>query len=172
MDKGLTIPKWVLINWPKIPKCPQTLSARIVFPSPNVWNFDEKRLYWASVVRATNVDILRHKSRQTAFRIPSAIQNKTYNIINFPFSHFQHVPSKRRFSWWKMMINGQGFISIVGHFKWMDIFTFSTWPTIGLVKFIFSKKATKIYKIFNIDLTFTTKRQIHSEDFCQFVWPS
>ena len=59
---------------------------------PKVWDIDEKRLHWASVVRATNVDILRHKSRQTAFRIQSAIQSKTYNIINFPFSHFQHVP--------------------------------------------------------------------------------
>ena len=40
---------------------------------------------------ATNVDVLRHKSERTAFRIQSAIQNKTNNIINFPFSHLQHV---------------------------------------------------------------------------------
>ena len=30
----------------------QNLSAQIVCPSPKVWNFDEKRLHWASVVRA------------------------------------------------------------------------------------------------------------------------
>jgi hypothetical protein len=36
MDKGLTVPKWMLLNWPK------------------VWNFDEKRLHWASVVRVAN----------------------------------------------------------------------------------------------------------------------
>ena len=86
LDKGLTVPKWVLINWPKIPQWPQNLFAHIVCLSPKVWDFNEKRLYWASVVRATNVDILRHKSRRTPFRIQSAIQNKTYNIINFSFS--------------------------------------------------------------------------------------
>ena len=34
MDKGLTVPKWVLINWPKIPEIPRSLSAQIVCPSP------------------------------------------------------------------------------------------------------------------------------------------
>ena len=52
MDKGLTVPKWVLINRPKIPQMPQNLSAQFVCPSPKVWNFDEKILHWASVVRA------------------------------------------------------------------------------------------------------------------------
>ena len=28
MDKGLTVPKWVLINQPKIPQMPQNLSAQ------------------------------------------------------------------------------------------------------------------------------------------------
>ena len=40
MDKGLTVPKWVLINWSKIP---QNLSAQIVCPSPQLWDFDEKK---------------------------------------------------------------------------------------------------------------------------------
>ena len=30
---------------------PQNLSAQIVYPSPKVWDFDEKRLNWPSVVR-------------------------------------------------------------------------------------------------------------------------
>jgi hypothetical protein len=30
---------------------PQILSAHIVCPRPKVWDFDEKRLHWASVVR-------------------------------------------------------------------------------------------------------------------------
>jgi hypothetical protein len=34
MDKGLTVPKWVLIVWPKIPKMPNYLSAQFVCPSP------------------------------------------------------------------------------------------------------------------------------------------
>ena len=37
------------------------------------------------------------------------------------------------------------------------------------LKLIFSKKATKIDKIFTVDLTFTTYRQIDGEDFIIFV---
>ena len=51
MDKGLTVPKWVLIVWPKIPQMPQNLSAQFVCPSPKVLDFNEKMLHWASVVR-------------------------------------------------------------------------------------------------------------------------
>ena len=36
------------------------------------------------------------------------------------------------------------------------------------LKFIFSKKATKIDEIFTVDLTFTTYRQIDGEDFFKF----
>ena len=43
MDKGLTIPKWVLINQTKISQMPQNLSAQIVCLSPKVWDFDEKK---------------------------------------------------------------------------------------------------------------------------------
>ena len=43
MDKGLTVPKWVLIVWLKIPQMPQNLSAQIVWISPKGWDFDEKR---------------------------------------------------------------------------------------------------------------------------------
>ena len=39
MDKGLTMPKWVLIDWPKIPQMPQNLP---VCPSPLVLDFSEK----------------------------------------------------------------------------------------------------------------------------------
>jgi len=52
MDKGLTVPKWVLIVWPKISQMPQNLSAQIACPSPKVPDLNEKkRLHWASVVR-------------------------------------------------------------------------------------------------------------------------
>ena len=51
MDKGLTVPKWVLIVQPKIPQMPQNLSAQFVSPSPKVLDFNEKKLHWASVVR-------------------------------------------------------------------------------------------------------------------------
>ena len=55
MDKGLTVPKWVLINRLKMPQMPQNLSIQIVCISPNVWDFNEKRLHWASIVRDVKV---------------------------------------------------------------------------------------------------------------------
>ena len=51
MDKGLTVPKWVLIVWPKIPKMPQNLSVQFVCPSAKILDFNKKRLHWVSVVR-------------------------------------------------------------------------------------------------------------------------
>ena len=51
MDKGLTVPKWVLIVWPKIPQMPQNLCVQFACPSPKVLDFNEKRLDWASIVR-------------------------------------------------------------------------------------------------------------------------
>ena len=57
IDKGLTVPKWVLINWPKIPQMPQNLSTQIVCPSPKDWDFGEKRLHWAYVVGCVNKDL-------------------------------------------------------------------------------------------------------------------
>ena len=50
MDKGLTGPKWVLINWLKMPQMAPKISAQIVGPNPKFWDFDEKRLHWASIV--------------------------------------------------------------------------------------------------------------------------
>ena len=44
MDKGLPVPKWVLIVWLKIPHMPQNLYAQFIFPSPKVLDFNEKRL--------------------------------------------------------------------------------------------------------------------------------
>ena len=37
-----------------------------------------------------------------------------------------------------------------------------------LLKFMFSKKATKIDEIFSVDLTLSSKRQIDGEDFVNF----
>ena len=51
MDKGLAVSKWVLIVWPKIPQMPQNASVQFVFPRPKIWDFNRKRLHWASVVR-------------------------------------------------------------------------------------------------------------------------
>ena len=40
------------------------------------------------------------------------------------------------------------------------------------LKFMFSKKATKIDKIFTVDLMLFSKRQIDGEGFVNFLWPS
>lgn len=40
MNKGLTVPKWVLIVRPEIP---QSFSAQFVCPSPNNVYFNEKK---------------------------------------------------------------------------------------------------------------------------------
>jgi hypothetical protein len=42
MDKGLTVPKWVLIVLPKNTQMTQNLSAQFVCPSPKVWDFNKK----------------------------------------------------------------------------------------------------------------------------------
>ena len=44
MDKEPTVPKWVLINWPKIPQMPQKISAQFVCPSPKVVGFSKQKL--------------------------------------------------------------------------------------------------------------------------------
>ena len=37
MDKRLTVPKWLLINWPKIPQIPQNLLPKINEGAGRVW---------------------------------------------------------------------------------------------------------------------------------------
>ena len=37
MDKGLTVPKWVLIVWPKIPQMPQNLPAYLSAQAQKFW---------------------------------------------------------------------------------------------------------------------------------------
>ena len=43
MDKGLTVPKWVLIVWQKMPQMPQNVSAQFVCPSQKVMDFNDKK---------------------------------------------------------------------------------------------------------------------------------
>ena len=43
MDKGLLVPKSVLIVLPKIPQTPWNLSAQFVCPSQKVLDFNEKK---------------------------------------------------------------------------------------------------------------------------------
>jgi hypothetical protein len=41
MDKGLTVPKWVMIVWPKIPQ----ISPEFICPNPKVPDFNEKKSF-------------------------------------------------------------------------------------------------------------------------------
>ena len=50
MDKGLSVPKWVL----KLPQMPQNSSAQTVCPRAKVLDFNKKRLHWGSVVRGSH----------------------------------------------------------------------------------------------------------------------
>jgi hypothetical protein len=47
----------------------QNLSAQIVCPSPKVWDFDEKRLHWGSVVRACSMAILVVEFSREGYKI-------------------------------------------------------------------------------------------------------
>ena len=78
MDKGLTLPKWVLINQLKIPQIPQNISAQFVCPSPKIWKFNEKMLHLVSVVLVWN-DTLS----SILFEFPIAIQFYSRNVKNF-----------------------------------------------------------------------------------------
>ena len=97
MDKGLPIPKWVLIFWPKIPQMPQNLFAHFVCPGPKVLDFNEKRLHWASVVRDVKCPGLRLK---TTYFFYSRLLNidRTY-VYYFEFFHrpdaFISMPYKK-----------------------------------------------------------------------------
>ena len=52
MDKGLTVPKWVVVLFWAKKQMPQNFFAQFVCPSPKVLDFSEKKkLYWASIVR-------------------------------------------------------------------------------------------------------------------------
>ena len=52
-EKGLTVPKWVLKVWLKIPQMSQNLSVKFVCPSPKVLDFNENKLHWVSLVHET-----------------------------------------------------------------------------------------------------------------------
>ena len=52
MNKGLTVPKWVLTVGPKIPQMLQNLYAQFVCPSSKVLDFNKNRHNWESVVLA------------------------------------------------------------------------------------------------------------------------
>ena len=71
MDKGLTV-----LN----------LSAQIVCPSPKVWDFDEKRLHWVSVVCDLIIHIFAGEEVGDAVSLARRIRQKqsvSYTQTNF-----------------------------------------------------------------------------------------
>ena len=57
------------------PNAPKLISAPIVCLSPKVWNFDEKRLHWASTVRAQDKT---HKTKERVFLL---ILAKNFHLL-------------------------------------------------------------------------------------------
>ena len=86
MDNGLTVPKWVLIVCPKIPQMPENLLGQFVCPTPNILDFNEKRLYWASVVRALYYSL--STAWPESIQIKLKKQDKTTTAYN-PGDHYQ-----------------------------------------------------------------------------------
>ena len=107
MDKGLTVPKWVLINWPKMP---QNLSSHIVCPSPNVWNFEEKRLYCASVVLVNK--LVFHTSLLNSHQKKSSKCCTIFLIFIFLFTCITGCSSR----WWWFIVNRWRFVILRGRF--------------------------------------------------------
>ena len=63
----------------------QNLSAQIVCPSPKVWDFDEERLHWASVVRGFGCRITRKLQPAITLlyiRAPAAVAPQFKNSLN------------------------------------------------------------------------------------------
>ena len=94
MEKRLTVPKWVLIVWPKIPQMPQNLYAQFVYPIPKVWDFDEKRLHWVSVVH--DYAYGAHVSIQCPIYVPGFPKErkphlKEKNLRNFDIENGKYV---------------------------------------------------------------------------------
>ena len=52
MDKRLTVPKWVLINRPKVPQMPQNFWSNLSAKAQKFEIFERKISLWVSVVRA------------------------------------------------------------------------------------------------------------------------
>ena len=106
MEKGLTVPKWVLIFRPKIPQMLQNLSAQFFCTSPKVLDFNEKRLHWSSVVRAPSE---RNSPQCTLgcfpfffrLRLPVGSADKCSIGQLICSMHFLHV-KHRKFRWIKL----------------------------------------------------------------------
>ena len=94
---GLTVPKWVLINWPKVPQMPQNSSAQIVCPSLKVWYFDEKRL-WYVVLR-------KYKASSRIF--PSVICRQLWSTVLY-YWELRAVSTKGAFNNYVDKMKGEG----------------------------------------------------------------
>ena len=63
MDKELTVPKWVLIVWPKISQMPQNISAQMSAQAQKFKIFEKSSL-WVSIVRGMPQNISAQMSAQ------------------------------------------------------------------------------------------------------------
>ena len=60
MEKGHTVPKWVLISWPKIPQMPKIYLSNLFAQAQKFGISMKKKLFWAFVVRGSPQDLHMH----------------------------------------------------------------------------------------------------------------
>ena len=105
---GLTVRKWMLVVWPKIPQMPQNLSVQFVCPSPKVLDFIKKRLHWASVVRVYiyNAMVFETYTTQTFSHDTDnqwiiSKRGCDFLFIFLQSPHQVDIKSKNVVKWWK-----------------------------------------------------------------------
>ena len=79
MDKGLTVSKWVLINWPKIPQMPPNFLAQFVCPSPKVWDFQKKSSLWVSVL--TSLQVFKSKNKDSRDNFQAKFDHSSHSDL-------------------------------------------------------------------------------------------
>ena len=84
MDKGLTVPKWVLIVWPKN-KIPQIYLPNLSAQAQKVLSFNEKRRNWASVVSDAKYSMFTNAGGAVAF---NHFQKSLISVKNMPALNF------------------------------------------------------------------------------------
>ena len=99
MDKGLTVPKWVLIFWPKISKMPQNLSAQFVCPSPIFLDFNEQNEKMVNLELVSIYYRISYKFLHS-FYYYKIVSMKWYSSIQYPWK-YHNLANYQLFSQWQ-----------------------------------------------------------------------
>ena len=97
LDKELTVPKWVLISWPKIPQMTQNLSAQ----AQKFGILTKKRLFGASIVHAQKKKYSNLQVDRSLVFSPDQCQY--YPKDNPAFSSPKWVKQQHTMQWFEMI---------------------------------------------------------------------